>query len=437
MPTRRRLLFLVPAAIAILAVTAFAVVWVLARTPAGRGLVEREVTALVGLPATVESLRVGFLPSPWAEAGGLAIAQPPGFGPEPLVTVGRLRARLPWRSLFGASRVEAVSVSDATVRLAVGADGVSNWSALFAPEAPGPSTAAPEPATWSLGALDLERGTLEYRDAAAGSEWQLAAIVLSARDVAPAAAFPLELRLGGVFGTNTMHYAMKGEARLDPDSGRYEGSRLDFRGWAGGEPLPLAGAELTGRLARAAYEQGTGILRLDGGNFVLATIPGRFDGTLDLDEPALAATLRVATEPFAPRPPAVIFGHALPATTDPAAFESLQVALEARVADGALVLDPLSGRLDDTQFEGRVVPGERLIRATLDRIDVDRYLPRPPEGQARPRTRRETKTTLEETVAGLADFDLDAEIRIAEAQVAGAKVRDAVIRIERTGKPSP
>lgn len=409
---------------------AVAILWLGARTELARGMAARMVSERAGLPATVERLRIGFIPSPSIEIGGLAIAQPPGYGDEPFLSVGRLRLVLPWGSLFGGSRLHAVEVSEATARLAVGADGVANWSKLGG-DAQEAAPAAPAPADWFLGTLEVDHGVVDYRDAAAGSHWQLAAIAVSARDVAPAADFPVEIRLGGVFGTNTIHYAVKGRARLDPGADRYEATRLDYRGWLGGEPLPLAGAELTGALARAVYDGASGALTLDAGRFTFGGIPGTFDGRIDFDEATLVADLRIATEPFAPRAPAITFGYALPATADPTAFESLQVALSARLADGELTLDPVSGRLDDTNFEGQAVPGRKSIRATLDRIDLNRYLP------PAAKTASEKKRTLEEIVAGLAELDLDAEIRVGEAKIAGATMRDAVIRVEPDGTHTP
>jgi hypothetical protein len=412
-------------------VAAVAVVWLGARTALARGIAARMISERVGLAATVDTLRIGFLPMPSLEMEGLAVAQPAGFGPDPLLSVGRLRLELPWARVLGGARLHAFSVSDATVRLAVGPDGVPNWSKLAAGSATAVAAPATKAAAWSLGALDVDHGVIDYRDLAAGSHWQLAAITVSARDVAPAAEFPIEVRLGGIFGANTIHYAMKGQARLDPDAGRYEASKLDFRGWAGGAPLPLAGVELAGALARAAYDGASGIATLDAGRFTLGGIPGTFDGRLDLDQPALVVDLKVATEPFGPRAPAVTFGHALPATADPTAFESLQLALAAHLADGELTFDPVSGRLDDTNFEGQAVPGRRRFRVELDRIDVNRYLP------PTAKTERQKKETLEETIAGLAQFDLDAEIRAGEAKIAGATVRDAVIRVEPNGVQGP
>ncbi|HEX9708162.1 MAG TPA: AsmA family protein [Steroidobacteraceae bacterium] len=425
----KRPLILVPAVIALVAVTAFGVLWIGARTPMARRIVAGWVTETTGLPATIETLRIGFLPRPALDIGDLAIAQPPGYGPEPLFEIGRLRVSVPWGSLFGPTSIEIISISDATARLEVGMNGETNWARLGG--GAGEPGAEPAKPAWSVGKLNLERGTIEYEDRPAGSRWQLAAINVSAADIAPAVLFPLELRLGGVFGANTIHYAMKGQGRLDLNAGRYEASGLDFRGWAGGAPLPLAGIELAGAMKHAAFESATGIATLDDGTFLLAGIPGEFGGTLNFDTPEMQADFRLKTNAFAPRAPAIAFGHALPATTDPKALGSLQLSLQGRMREGELEFDRVTGRLDDTNFDGRIVPGRRLIRANFDRIDVNRYLA--PEVK----TARRKKATLEAAVAELAGFDIDAEIRIAEALVAGAKLRDSVIRVERSGEEAP
>ncbi len=432
------------AAIALVAVAAFAVPWIGARTPLARGMVERAVSDATGLPSTVGRLRIGYFPSPHLAIDDLAIAQPPGFGDEPLLEVDRVEASLPWRRLIGLTdRIDAVAILGAVARPRVGVDGIANWSMLFPEPAMGEAGSAPaateataEPAQWSIGALSLAGSTVDYRDAATGSAWQLTGIKVSGEDVAPGVAFPLELQLGGISGTQTIHFAAKGEARLDLDAGRYSAKALEYRGWLGGEPLPLAGAELTGTMREASYASVTGEARLAGGQFKFAEIPGRIEGTLDFDEPALVADLDIATDAFGPRAPAIILGHPLPATADPAAFESLQVALRATMQGGELALDPFSGRLDDTNFEGRAIPGRRFVRASLDAINFNRYLPpaAKPTGQPAAAT---PKATLESLVKPLAELDIDAEIRIGEARIAGARMRDAVLRIVPEGEGAP
>ena len=153
--------------------------------------------------------------------------------------------------------------------------------------------------------------------------------------------------------------------------------------------------------------------------------------TLDFDEPELQAEFQLKTEAFAPRASAIILGHPLPVTADPNAFESLQLAVGGRLQAGELHLDPVTGRLDHTNFDARIIPAQRHVRASLDRINLNSYLP--PEVKSASKK----KATLEAAVAELARFDIDAEIRIAEAVVAGARLRDTVIRVERGGVETP
>ena len=125
---------------------------------------------------------------------------------------------------------------------------------------------------------------------------------------------------------------------------------------------------------------------------------------------------------------AIAFGYPLPATADPQAYQSLQLSFEGQSLNDVLHLGPTAGRLDDTQFDGRIVPAERLIRANIDRIDLNRYLPPEREGA------KEQTTTLESVAARLGEFDIDAEIRIGEARIAGARLRNTVIRVERNAE---
>jgi uncharacterized protein involved in outer membrane biogenesis len=418
----------VPAAIAILALAAFAFAWLGARTPVARRMAADAVADATGLPATIGSMRLALLPRPAVEIRGLAIAQPEGFGAAPLAEIGRARIAIPWSSLFGGSAIDSVAVSEPVLRPALAADGSDNWSGVIARLAELGGEGEPD---WSVGRIEIDQGALEFSDAATGSSWRLTAVTIGAERIAPAAEFPLTLSLAAVAGESTFHFALEAQARTDPAGGRHDARDVRFRGWAGGEWLPLAGVEWLGTLAEASYEDASGAVTARGGSFNVAGIPGEFSGTLDLDEPELQAAFAIKTDSFAPRAPAIVFGNPLPATADPQAFGNLQLSVEGRLQGGRLELDPISGRLDDTGFDGRAVPGERLVRLVIDRIDVDRYLA--PEQK----TRQEKKATLEALVAELGRFDIDAEIRVQEARVAGARLRDTVIRVERGDEAAP
>lgn len=412
-------------ATALVVVAIAALLWIGGRTSFARNLVAQRVSEATGLPTTVESLTLGFLRGPSIELHGLAVAQPAGFGDEPLIEVGRARITAPWSSLFGDPVAHGIAIEKAVLRPRVKADGSDNWSAMIDHlTSSGEETAAP---AWGVGRLEVSESVLDYDDASTKTRFRLSAITVAASDVSPAADFPVELRLGGESGKNTFLLAFDGRGLADTGAGRFAVTALNLRGWAGGEPLPLAGVELKGEVKALTFDGETSVAAVEGAKLNLAGIPGEFAGSLDIARPE-ATLITFRTGPFAPRAPAVAFGKPLPRTKDEKAFGSFQIAVEGRIKDGVLHLDPIEGRLDETSFNGRLVPSARLVRLNADRIEVDRYLS--------PETNRriEKKATLEAAIAELAEYDIDAEIRVGEARVAGARLRDTVIRVERNGK---
>ena len=148
----------VPAAIAILALAALAFAWLGARTPVARRMAADAIADATGLPATIGSMRLAFLPRPAIEIRELAIAQPAGFGAVPLVEVGRARVAIPWSSVLGRSAIESVAVSEPVLRPAFAADGSDNWSGLIARLAELGGEGEPD---WSVGRFELDKGALE------------------------------------------------------------------------------------------------------------------------------------------------------------------------------------------------------------------------------------------------------------------------------------
>ena len=73
----------------------------------------------------------------------------------------------------------------------------------------------------------------------------------------------------------------------------------------------------------------------------------------------------------------------------------------------------------------------RQIRIRADKLDLNRYFA-PGEKSA-----RDGKATLEATIAELGALDIDAEIRITEAWVAGATLRNMLLKVERDGGSAP
>lgn len=422
-----------PLALTLAAVTALlmllvAALWLGARTPLARRSAGEYLAGLAGLPVTVGSLAMHFLPGPALEAEDLTIAQPPGFGGDPLIEIGRARVAVPWSAPFRRElSLQSVVIEDATLRPALAADGADNWSALLERLS---QLGGEGESRWSIGRLAIDRGGVEFHDAATGERWRLTALTFGAETVAPGAEFPVELRFAGLHGAHTLHLAVHAQASLRPELDRYGTRALTLSGWIGGEPLPLAGVEFSGGIAVISFDAAVGSLRASGGALALAGLRGDFALEATRDDDGTHLVFSLHTGPFSPRRVATAFGRPLPATADPQALQSLQLTVLGRMEQGSLQLDPIEGRLDDTQWSGQASPELRRIRIHADRLDVDRYLA-PADA-----TPKEPKATLEAMLAELGRLDLDGEIRIDEARVAGATLREALLRIERDERAS-
>lgn len=429
MPLRKKPAALILAAIAAVLLLALAVLYIGPHTGAAHRALGDYLGRITGLPVTVESFSIGIFPAPSVEIGGLAMAQPAGFGTDPLVEAGRARITISWGTAFGSDpAIRSIAISDLTVRPEYIADGSDNFSALIERLA---KLAGEGKARWSIGQFELERGALEFYDAAADLSFRLTAIGVTADSIVPAADFPVTLHLAGVRGGNTLHFSLQGRGNIDPDASRYLGQDLRIKGWLGGEPLPLAGIELEGGIGVASFNGKSGAAEIRQGTMTLAGIRSTFDMQATIGDRGTSLAFTLATSPFSPRAAAIAFGSPLPETADPEAFKSAEFGAKGRFDQGILQLDFSGGWLDETQWSGGIVPQFRQVRIHADKIDLDRYL------APGLKSRSEKKATLEESVAALGKLDIDAEIRIDEARIAGAKLRNTVLKVERGAAPPP
>jgi len=413
------------AAIAAVLLLALAILWLGPRTDAAHRALGRYLGEVTGLPVTVETLSIGIFPTPSVEVGGLAVAQPAGFGTDPLLEAGSARVALAWGAVFGGDpAMRSIAISDLTVRPEYIADGTDNFSALIERLS---QLGGEGESRWSIGQFELERGALEFYDAAADLSFRLTAIGVVADSIAPAADFPVTLQLAGVRGGNTLHFSLQGRGDIDPDAGHYRALDLKIKGWLGGEPLPLAGIELAGGIGVASFDGKSGAAEIQQGTMTLAGIRSEFGMQSTVGDRGTSLTFTLSTAPFSPRAAAIAFGSALPATADPDAFKSMEFTAKGRLDQGVLQVDFTEGWLDETQWSGSIVPQFRQVRIHADKVDLDRYL----APGTTPRSGK--KATLEESVAALGEFDIDAEIRIDEARVAGARLRNTVLKVERGG----
>jgi len=389
-----------------------------------------QLSEILGWPVQVGDLAVGYFPLPWIEVDRLVVAGNPAGDARPLAEVSHLRVQLPWRTVLGrGAHVSSVTLTAPRLVLAVDADGVGNWEPFVDRLV---QLGGEGPAAWSVGSLKVEEGGLEYGRAGEAPGVVLTGLAVAAGNPRPATPFDLDLRLAGQAGERTFHATAAGRAMLDPDADVYAADELVLAGWIGGADLPLAGVNWAGSVdsARVDLAAGTALLR----GATIDTLGVHADAEVEVTgldaTPTIAFSLE--TGEFSPRMAAFGVNRPLPETTDPEALSRARLTARGTLSTAGLVVGSLQGELDDTHFDGslRLPSGvEPLqVRLQLDVLDLDRYLP--PDDPAAPTT---PQSALQELLAGLEALDVEAEIRVGEARMSGARARGLTVTLTPAG----
>jgi AsmA protein len=276
-----------------------------------------------------------------------------GFGAEPMISwqSAQLGARL-LPLLRGELVADRITLRGADVRLVRRSDGVANWEGLGG--AAGDQAAGSEPMELKIGGIRVSDSRISYLDETAGGrEIRIESFAFSTDEIVP------------------------GEALTDTE---IEGV-LHVTGFAPeGIPFRVEVPELIAPKDFSAvqvdeYELVFGSLEIEGGA----------GGKLD-PEPRIEG--RFETNVFDLRALLGNLGVAAPATSDPGTLRELAIAATWTYDAGAIALDPLSLRVDDTRFTGHFrMNGDESRAGTFelrgDRLDLARYVP-PPDPASEP-----------------------------------------------------
>jgi hypothetical protein len=426
---RSRIAVISIAGLAVLAVAGAILLWGIVRLPWFERHAGEWLSRQLDTPVTVGRLAIGYFPTPSIDIGELVIASGSETQAPALMQLDRARLALPWRTLLGGTlRVTRLELDAPMLRLGVDAEGRGNWEPLAERLA---SLGGDEPAAWSLGALEIRDGSVDYRDARDGTIFELTGVAFTATDLAPQAYFPLQLRLAGHGPDVVTHASLTGEGMLDPERDVYAARGLDYRGWLGGLGLRTGGAELAGALETLRTDRAAGTATLEGLSFegLGLRLAGRADIADFETEPRIS--FEFSTEPFAPRALANSLNRPLPDTTDPTALARATIFTQGSYAAGGLTLERIEGEFDDTRVTGSLiwpVTGPAKVQLGFDRIDLDRYLPPGTDTPGAP------QATLESLLGDLARLDVDADLRFAQARSSGITARGLRVVIE-PGRP--
>jgi AsmA protein len=275
-----------------------------------------------------------------------------GFGAEPMVSwqSAQLGARL-FPLLRGELVADRITLRGADVRLVRRSDGVANWEGLGG--AAGDQAASSEPMELKIGGIRVDGSRISYVDETAGGrEIRIESFTFSTDEIVPGEALT-DTGIAGVL--HVTGFAPEG---------------IPFRV----EVPELIAPKDFSAVQVDEYELVFGSLELEGGA----------GGKLDPD-PRIEG--RFETNVFDLRALLGKLGVAAPATSDPATLRELAVAATWTYDDGAIALDPLSLRVDDTRFTGRFrMNGDETRAGTFelrgDHLNIARYVPPPDPASA-------------------------------------------------------
>jgi len=359
--------------------------------------IEQAVKDKLGRDLTIgQDLSLSVFPWLGLETGGVRIGNAPGFKAPSFAEVEQLGVKVKLMPLLSRQvEVDTLVLKGLRLNLEKDAKGKTNWDDLVsqAGKAPAEPRKAERPSeavplAFSIQGVQIEDARVVWDDRQAGQQYTLDHVRLMTGALAPGATVPVE---GGVTFTSgkpamTLKVSLDASVASDADLTVFRVSGLVLDLDAEGEGIPGGGAKLSVKTDLVADTKAD-TLQLD---------------RLEISGPAMAAKGAIAVSALQTKPEAkgqlsiaetnlktLASMFAAPIeTTDPAAMTRASGDLGLSYAEGALKLDPLTIRLDDSNLTGHLHVLDTtgpVVRARmdLDQIDLDRYLP--PTTPRRPR----------------------------------------------------
>ena len=391
---------------------------------------------------------------PWLgiETGGVRVGNAEGFQADSFAEIDQLGLKVKLMPLLSRRvEVDTLVLTGLRLNLEKDASGRTNWDDLAgegekaeeaAPKEVETTDAADSPVSLSVQGIQIEDANISWDDRQAGQKYLLEGVRLVTGALAPGATVPVE----GAVAFSSNKPAMTLKADLDAKvSTNTELTVFNVSGLtlildAAGEGLPSGGAKLTLKTDLVA-DTGADTLSLDNlavsGPAMAAT--GKVSVSALQTNPAAQGTLSIAETNL--KTLASMFASPIE-TTDPAAMTRASGDLTFNYADGALKLDPLKVKLDDSTLDGHVhvldTSGPVVrTKLKLDQIDIDRYMPPATQGgevagdaggQAEPQAGT-ASAPGGDPFAALRPLDFVGEFTIGQLKVSNARMSNVTTKV--------
>ncbi|MDX1571069.1 MAG: AsmA family protein [Xanthomonadales bacterium] len=384
-----------------------------------------EVEAVTGRDFSIEGeIELSFFPWLAVAAGPVSLGNDPAFEGSEFLRAERLSAELRLLPLLsGSFEIGEIRIEGPEIYLEVASDGTGNWESLSAAadtsstdvQLEGEST---EPVGATVQSVQIEDGLVNYRDRAAGIEARLSELRLEATPIRADAPIDVELSTRYSFGEyeGAFDAALVARDALSGDGLKAELSRMKLT-----NTTAPASSLTIDRAATLDLAAGTVALP----EFRLESVGARGTGSVQgrglPADPAFQGSLELS--PFNLGEWLEQTGLYVAGTTDPAALDRFEAALDWTMQGDTIRVSKLTGQLDDSRLSGSASLGETTqFEFSIDRINADRYLP-PESASAPPPEEPRGDTTLE--------FGrMQGTLTVGELILAGLTATDVQVRLE-------
>ncbi|MFZ1986100.1 MAG: AsmA family protein [Desulfatitalea sp.] len=373
--------------------------------------IEAEAAKALGRPVTLGGkIEPSVFPWVGVALSDIHLGNPPGFTEKDFVSVGLFEVRIKLLPLLsGKYQVRRFVVKEPQIVMEKRKDGRTNLEGLGGtgaspPEAKPEKAPADKPKTeQALGIKTLvvnefaiTNGRLLYIDGAAGARHEIKDLNLTLTDVS-----------------------------LDKPI------RMNFNAIANNHPL-----NLTGTIGPMGPDPGKSPINVDLVAELLKQLKIQVQGRIDNAKTSPQLDMHVQVAPFSPRKILAEINQPLPfEPADPKVLNALALSMTLAGSPESIAISGGKLTLDDSQmtFQAQAKTFDKpdlKLKADLDHIDIDRYLPPPSEKkpadapEATPAAEPQKKTDY----SGLRKLVLDAQIKVTELKAKNLRMRNIVVK---------
>lgn len=357
---------------------------------------------------------------PWLalEVNDLTLGNPPGYGPEPFLTVKSADVGVKLMPLLH-KRIEVrrVKLQALNVTLVSRSPKDNNWKDLTQSGESEKSQGGPA-AQIQIAGMDIDAATLLYRDETKEkrSLTRISNLDLHTGPLGGDEPVPVKSEFDYDDGTpgSALHLGIEAQLRMPKESSRVEIKDLLLKSKQLSARAPLLVLDTKAEtLAPATLDLRYGDLPIK-----LTAAGERLFGDR-------IVTGKLTVDRVSPRKLMPSFGMKVPNTRDPNALTALAIKSDYRLTTKALQLHDLDLTLDDTRVRGRVAIDDLDSKALsfdlgVGTLNVDRY--REPEAKSAAQDKRASPTNL--PVEALRKLNVHGALRIAHAQLSDLKFDD-------------